>query len=148
MEQEAYHSLNVLDPLQHSLRQRHQHPVSVNLSNVDMVWLSTIKEPLCHQSLQDPILVRETVHTLQHLTSSLDVSLKEEVDQMKVMPSMVVPIIPTLHTKGNSSRQQIRAWILTGRVSSPVIGGQRLTGEDMMLESTTSKVGVVFEWHD
>ena len=73
----------------------------MDFSNVDMIWLLTIKEPLSHQLLQDPSLIREAVHTLRHPTGSLDAGLEEEIDQVEVATSMGVPVIPTLHTKGD-----------------------------------------------
>ena len=84
---------------------------------------------------------------LGHPTSSLNTSLKKEVDQVKIAPSMIVPIIPTLHTEGNGSRQQIGVWILVGGIPGLVIGSQGLTRKDMMLEGTASEVRVVLEGH-
>ena len=139
--------LSVLDPLQHSLRQGHQHPVSVNLRNVVMVWLSMIEKSLRHQALQNPVPVRKTVHMLGHPMSSLNTSLKEEVNQVKIAPRMIIPIIPTLHMKGNSGRRRIGAWILVSGIPGSVIGSQGLARKDTMLEGTTSKVRVVLEGH-
>ena len=63
------------------------------------------------------------------------------------MPSMIVPIVPTLHAKGDSSRRQIRAWILASGIPGSVVGSQGLTRKDTMLEGTVSKVRVVLEGH-
>ena len=38
--------------------------------------------------------------------------------------------------------------VLVGRVPSSVVRGKRLTGDNMMREGPTSKVGIVFERHD
>ena len=78
----------------------------------------------------------------------MDASLEEEVDQVKVMPSMVVPIIPVLHTKDNSSRQRIGTRVLASGIPGSVIGSQGLASKDVMLKNTTSKVLVVLERHD
>ena len=85
---------------------------------------------------------------LRHPMCSLDTSLEEEVDQVEVTSSVVVPVFPTLHAKSNSSWQQIGTGVLAGGISSSVIRGQGLTSEDAMLKSTTSKVLVVLEGHD
>ena len=66
---------------------------------------------------------------------------------MKVMTSMVVPVFPAFHTKSDSSWQQIGAGVLAGGIPGLVVRGQRLMGKDALLESTTSKVLVVFKGH-
>ena len=66
---------------------------------------------------------------------------------MKVATSVVVPVFRTLHAKSNSGRQRIETGVLVGGISGSVVRSQRLTSEDALLESTTSKVLVVFEGH-
>ena len=66
---------------------------------------------------------------------------------MKVATGMVVPVFPTFHTKSNSSWQQIGAGVLVSGIPGSVIRGQRLTSKDVLLESTTSEVLVVFKGH-
>ena len=67
---------------------------------------------------------------------------------MEIASSMIVPIIPTFHTEGNSCRRRIRTGVLASGVPGSVIGSQGLTGKDVMLESTTSEILVVFKRHD
>ena len=78
---------------------------------------------------------------------SLNTSLEEKIDRVKVASSMVVPVIPILHTKGNGSRRQIGMRVLVSGIPGSVVRGQGLTSKDAMLESTTSKVLVVLEGH-
>ena len=78
---------------------------------------------------------------------SLNMRLEQEVDQMEVSTSMVVPITLTLHTKGNSGRRGIGTRGLASRVPGPVIGSKGLASYDTMAESTASKVGVILEGH-
>ena len=85
---------------------------------------------------------------LRHPMRCLNMSLEEKVDQVEVMSSMIVPVIPAFHTKGNSSRRWIGTRVLAGGVPSSVLGSQRLMSKDMMLESTASEVLVVFKRHD
>ena len=66
---------------------------------------------------------------------------------MKVATGMVVPVFPTFHTKSDSGWRWVRAGILTGGIPGSVVRGQRLTSKDALLESTTSKVSVVFKEH-
>ena len=74
-------------------------------------------------------------------------SLEKEVDQVKVATGMVVPVFPTFHTKSDSSWRWIGAGVLAGGIPGSVIRSQRPMSEDMLLESTTSEVLVVFERH-
>ena len=67
---------------------------------------------------------------------------------MKVATSMVVPVFPTFHTESDSSWRRIGTGVLAGGIPGSVIRSQRLTGKDMLLESTTSEVLVVFKGHD
>ena len=66
---------------------------------------------------------------------------------MKVTTGMSIPLLPTLHAKGDGGRQGIRTGIEAGGVPSSIIGGEGMTGNDAMLESTTSEVLVVLERH-
>ena len=144
----TYPPLKVLNPFQNPLCQGHGQPVGSNLSNVDVIWLSPIKQPLCHQMFQDPVPIWKAVDPLRHLTSSLDARLEKEVDQMEVVASMIIPFLPTLHTKSNGCRQRIRTGILASRIPSPVIRGKRLPSDDTMQEGTTSEVLVVLKRHN
>ena len=66
---------------------------------------------------------------------SLNTSLEEEVNQVEVTSSMIVPVIPVFNMKGNSSRRWIGMGVLMGGVPGSVIGSQGLVSEDTMLES-------------
>ena len=39
-------------------------------------------------------------------------------------------------------------WIVTSRIPGPVIRSEGVTGDDVVLSSTMSKVGIVFEGHE
>ena len=67
---------------------------------------------------------------------------------MEISTSVVVPIPITLHTESNSGWQRIGTGVLASRIPGPVIRGEGLTSDDMMLEGATSKIGVVLEGHD
>ena len=114
---------------------------------MDMVWFSTVEQPLHHQSLQDPVPIRESIHVLGHTTCCLNPRLEQEVDQVKVSTGMVIPITITLHVESDSSRRWIGAGVLASRIPGPVIRGEGLAGNDVVLKGATSEVGVVFERH-
>ena len=115
---------------------------------MDVVWFSMVKKSLCHQSLQDPVLIRESVHTLGHMTGSLNPQLEQKVNQVKVSTGMVVPIPITLHAKSDSGWQRIGTGVLVSRIPGPVIRSERLAGNDVVLKGAMSEVGVVLERHD
>ena len=66
---------------------------------------------------------------------------------MEISTSVVVPIPITLHVKSDSGWRRVRTGVQVSRIPSPVIGGERLASDDMMLEGATSEVGVVLEGH-
>ena len=113
-----------------------------------MIRLTTVEQPLCHQTFQDPVPVRKAVDPLRQPTSCLDARLEKEVDQMKVATGMSIPVLPALHTKSNGRWRGIRTRVLTGGVLSSIVGSEGLAGNDAMREGTTSEVGVVLERHD
>ena len=67
---------------------------------------------------------------------------------MKISTGVVVPIPITLHAKSDSSWRRIGTGIQMSRIPSPVIGGEGLAGNDVVLECSTSEVGIVLERHD
>ena len=67
---------------------------------------------------------------------------------MQIATSVIVPVLSTLHTKSDSSWRGIGTRVLASRIPGPVVRGEGLAGNDMVLEGPTSKVGVVLERHD
>ena len=100
-----------------------------------------------HQSLQDPVPIRESIQVLGHTACCLDLRLKQEVNQVKVSTGMVIPITLTLHAESNSGRRGIGTRGLASQVPSPVVGSEGLASYDTVAESTASKVGVVLKGH-
>ena len=67
-----------------------------------MVRCLAVKEAFRHQPFQDSVPIRKPIYMLGHPMCSLDAGLEEEIDQMKITTSMVIPVVPTLHTKSDS----------------------------------------------